>query len=864
MYTEKTTNAKCTVSTGLALALFTTASFFPLHTYAASTMLEEITVTARKREELLQDIPITVNAFTETALEERGIASLNDIADATPGFDFAQGFGRQDFRPAIRGQSTIQGRANAGLFIDGIIVEAGAATVPLAALERVEIVKGPQSALYGRSTLAGAINYVLKKPAEDFAGEASVQHGQRGHIRAEVYVSGPISETAGFALTLARYQRDGEYDNFFPGNPLGSEEINDEIGGEETSSAVAVFEFRPTDQLSITAHAMYERTDDDQYAITLQPAANNNCFRPADGAVQPPPPRGDGAIGGTGMRGPILIPFPPLGPGQVPGAGDVADSAANIYLSRFFAFRPGGLANINDADGFALPNTPYNNSGYYCGRVDVDDVLAINGGRTALETNYFDDSGPESKNIRLGLKLEYDLTDTIALTSITGYNDVDGVSREDQTFGSLNGNSDARLQPNRTTYSRFGFLTQSRSEFDDLSQELRLSYDDNALRLLAGAYYYNSEEETEGFNSGQNNMTASFQGLATGGEFSNRKRDVRSWSLFGAAEYDLTHTLTLGAELRYNNDKLTVTLLNENETYRETYKRVLPKFTARYQPKDDLTFYTNVARGNKPGTFNTSADLFASDRPVEEETAWSYELGAKSLMLDDRLRANLAVYYIDWKDQQSTTLRDAGGLAVSVLENIGKSKILGVEAELSFEVAEFWNIGLGYALTDTEIDEFVQSIGREPDGSFQSAGNGFREAALLVGGYQGNDVIIADTQLPQVSRHQLNLSNTFTGDLTGDLDWFLRADFNYNSKRYAQVFNLAHTGNRELVNLRGGIRSESFDIELWADNVFNNDTSPTLIRYVEPNPGTNNPVARAIGLTLPEKRRIGLTARYRF
>ncbi|MCY4343617.1 MAG: Plug domain-containing protein [Gammaproteobacteria bacterium] len=115
--------------------------------------IEEVVVTARKVEESIRDVPVTVNALTANAIEERGIASLQDIADATPGFDFAQGFGRNDFRPVIRGQSNILGRPNAGLFVDGIIIEEGNASVPLAALERIEVVKGPQSALYGRSTL---------------------------------------------------------------------------------------------------------------------------------------------------------------------------------------------------------------------------------------------------------------------------------------------------------------------------------------------------------------------------------------------------------------------------------------------------------------------------------------------------------------------------------------------------------------------------------------------------------------------------------------------------------------------------------------------------------------------------------------
>ena len=842
MYTEKTTNAKCTASTGLALALalFTTASFFPLHTYAASTMLEEITVTARKREELLQDIPITVNAFTETALEERGIASLNDIADATPGFDFAQGFGRQDFRPAIRGQSTIQGRANAGLFIDGIIVEAGAATVPLAALERVEIVKGPQSALYGRSTLAGAINYVLKKPAEDFAGEASVQHGQRGYFRVEGHASGPINEAAGFALTLAHYQRDGEYDNFYPGNRLESPSVSDEVGGEETSSAVALFTFSPTEQLDITAHAIYEKTDDDQYAIDLQPASFNNCFISA-------PTNPNRSTGADGM--PLTQPLPPEGTPEANAGGFSRRGAASLA---------------------------YNGSGYYCGAVDVDTVLNFaapgmakaeqNRGRTRLETNYFPDPGNKSDAIRLGLRLEYELSDNLDLVSIVGYNDTDNTAIQDQTFG---GQGDVYQLPSFVGggIARLGFLTINREQFKDVSQELKLLFNNDRLRAIMGGYYYRSEEREWGFDTSSGAKSTSVQYLAlseTERELEdNGKTSITSWSIFGSVEFDFTDTLSLGAELRYNDDELEFNRSRTTTQYNSSFDKFLPKVTLRYQPSDALMLYGNIAQGNKPGNLNDDEGLPESRVAVREESAWSYEMGVKSLWMDDRLGANLALYMIDWDDLQNTTTtqiqRGQSFLQTSILENIGKASIQGLELELSLKASDFWDIYLGYALTDSQVDEYLLSI----DPETQQALSGIREAALLFGFQPSGDVLISGTQLPQVSRHQLNLSNTFRGELNADLDWFLRVDFNYNSKRYAQVYNLAHTGSRELVNLRGGIHSQRFDIELWANNLLDNNTSPSLIRYVETNDGTFGP-NRAIGLTLPEKRRIGVTARYRF
>ena len=823
---------------------FALTSLFPLHSYSQD-VLEEVVVTARKREENLQDVPLTVSAFTASALEERGIASLQDIADFTPGFDFAQAFGRNDFRPVIRGQSNILGRANAGLFMEGIIMEEGNASIPLAALERVEVVKGPQSALYGRSTLAGAVNYVLKKPGAEFAGEMTAEYGERDHFRAEIHGSGPLGEVAGFAITLSHYERDGEYDNRFPGNPLGTPALDNDVGGEETDSITAVLTLNPTERVNLQAHFMYEETSDDHYAIAVQPSSANNCFQVTRG-------------------GPLTQPLPPAGTPEA-SAGLVASAG-------------------------------YNGSGYYCGRVDVDDVLAATGGDTMIETGFFDDHGTERKSLRLGLKAEIDLTEAVTVTSITGYNDIETDSWQDQTFGG----GDTRLpvvgvglpftvQPFSAPpriFSRVGFLTANADDFDDFSQEIRLDYDaGNAVRSMLGFYYYESDDEGDlitsfdtttstyidgtrlfaPFNPAFAPATISTSASYEGAPFRpNGGQEIESWSVFGSVEFDFTEKLTVGVNLRYNEDDFDSTPAGADaSSVNGSFNAFLPKFTASYKAADNLLVYANISRGNKPGSLNRDEGVPAADLEVDEETAWNFELGMKSAWMDNRVIANAAVYHIDWKDMQLTSTRatvvNGQPRTFSILENVGKATINGIELDLAAQLTDFWDVRVGYAWTDSEIDEFIQSVD-----AGASAGSAFREAALINGYSASGDVIISGTQLPQSSKHQLNLSNTLHGKMTGDWSWFLRADMNYNSKRYAQVYNLAHTGNRETVNLRGGVRGGNFDIEVWVDNVFDNEDSPALIRYVQANNLTFNPFNRAIGVTLPEKRRVGVTARYRF
>ncbi len=813
--------------------------------------LEEIVVTARKVEENLRDIPIAVTAFTEQSMEEQGISSLQDIADSTPGFDFASAFGRDDFRPVIRGQSNILGRANAGLFVDGIIIEEGNASIPLSAMQRVEVVKGPQSALYGRNTLSGAVNYVLKTAGEENVTEASLDLGGRGMARAEFHFSGPLTDAIGAAVTVAHYERDGEYDNNYPGNALGTPAYSDETGAQETTSLTGVLTIAATDRVNIQAHAMYETTDDGQYPMALIPAGQNNCYIANA--------RRAAAMG----AGPFPQPAPPAG---------TPEASASLITS-----------------------AGYNGSGYYCGEVNVSEVLEAQGGGTRQETQFYSDSGTERDVLRLGFRIDAELTNVITFTSLTGYNDVSTTSALDQTFGG----SDTRrpvagvgspfavqgLGPTPPiVHGRVGFLTLDEDEFDDFSQEFRFRFDRSEnLNYTVGAYFYESDESGVGVNSSATRTTtwngttvyspfsrtfATLPGFSTSASYEGAPLEddgassISSRSVFGTVEFRAMEQLVLGAEARWNEDEFDTRPEGADDSVSGSFDSFLPKLTARYEASEDAMVYFTVARGNKPGTLNDDGGLPEADRLVDEEEATSYELGLKALWMDNRLETNVAAYRIDWKDMQLTSTRaatvDGQARTFSILENVGESSIQGYELDLTLRANDFWTARLGYAYIDSEIERFVQSVD-----AGAMTGSGVREAALIAGFSSNGDIVISGVQLPQTSEEQVVFSNVFEGRLDAVWNWFLRADYHFNSGRFAQVYNLASTGDREIVNLRGGIRCDNIDIELWIDNALDNDTSPALIRYVEASDLTFNPFNRAIGITLPEKRRVGMTFRYR-
>jgi iron complex outermembrane recepter protein len=196
--------------------------------------IEEITVTTRKRAENLQDIPLVIKALTADTLERKGLNSIDDIARLTPGLQFDQGTFPQAINIVIRGLSPTLGRPNVGLLLDGVDVSSESVTSGggsllinprLFDMERVEVVKGPQSALFGRSAFAGAINYITKKPTNEWEGKVSLQGGQRNDFEGSVGLYGPVVEDKFLiGVNASVWNFDGYYDNSVTGADLGDQD----------------------------------------------------------------------------------------------------------------------------------------------------------------------------------------------------------------------------------------------------------------------------------------------------------------------------------------------------------------------------------------------------------------------------------------------------------------------------------------------------------------------------------------------------------------------------------------------------------------------------------------------------------------
>lgn len=245
----------------------------------AYAQIEEITVTARKREETLQQVPVAVTAFSAAEIKNARIESLKDVAKLTPGLVFAPLFGAINQLPIIRGAAQTFGQLNVGVFIDGIYLSGkGGVDIELNDLERVEIVKGPQSALYGRNTFSGAINYVTKAPSSTMKGEAEFSMGDHGLRKGMITLTGPITDKLRFRVGGYVRDFDGWYKSAIDGG---------KVDFADTRGAALTLQALPSDRFTATFKLSGSREDSGQPPANVI-RANARPGTPSGGSAAQP------------------------------------------------------------------------------------------------------------------------------------------------------------------------------------------------------------------------------------------------------------------------------------------------------------------------------------------------------------------------------------------------------------------------------------------------------------------------------------------------------------------------------------------------------------------------------------------------
>ncbi|MDG1463395.1 MAG: TonB-dependent receptor, partial [Gammaproteobacteria bacterium] len=608
-------------------------------------LLEELVVTAKKRSQSLQDTPLSITALSAGQLQQVGATNNYDVALLTPNFSTNQQLGRRLDRPVIRGQSApaVGGEPNASYFIDGVFVSGSISSATLGPIEQVEILRGPQSAQFGRATFAGAVNYITRKPTNEFEGEVRGVTATNNTRQVNGWISGPIVEDKLTYFLAAGYdQYGGEWYNDLKANQApGANFIdppqfadNSKLGGTKTRDFAGKLLWNASDTTEIGLKLGYTEGKDDHYAQLILEPGELNCYLPTNGSGN--------TVDNTGQ------PWYNTSQGAYCGEIDinrVGYNSQNPFAGQYISGTP--LNGEARQSRFNLPDF----------REGMTFINASDPTLTAEPTR----PGSDRKTKRSLLTIDQGIGDW-ELTGRLAYNtdsfraayDLD--QRERRPIGGV-------------------FTMEERVEVKDKSFELILSSpQDFSVRGSLGIYAFNADQENTarryvgywGFSSGS--------GL---GQFEDPLlQEIRNRSVFGSVDLDILPELTLSLEARYANDQKSIespyycddpsNKFNGQKLEDSSDNNALtPRATLTWTVSDDAMFYVLASKGNKPAEFNSAyfratvqanpcATLEARAAGLtqtKEETAWTYEGGTKTTWLGGRALVNMSVFFIEWTNQ---------------------------------------------------------------------------------------------------------------------------------------------------------------------------------------------------------------------
>lgn len=789
-------------------------------------VLEEVTVTARKTEERLIEAPLSITAFTAADIEKKGFATLEDVARSAPGVQYSnQGGqipGRYNSAIRFRGMNVNSDSPSlqlGSLFVDGVFVLGGTQSIPYDDVERIEVIKGPQSATYGRSTFGGAINYITRTPSlTEYSGRLSVSSATYSDNDVSASFEGPILEDKLSFRIGGRYYNRGAVYTATDGGGLG----------EESSKSVALtLNFQPTEALSIKARGFHAIDDDGPMMGGLVNGWRNDSCTGKTITTQDP------LFPSARPRNYICGAVPELGVAKnIFGTTSIIDQVTTLFPRQ---------AALNGTPNFVYDNLVARPSD---SRIDVPKIDKIGLVRTVT---------------RFSVAGTYEFAGGYELAFQAGKNE-------------LKANW---IRPFGLTPAGY-WMSRDPQDSEDESYEIRItSPRDQKLTWLAGVNAYEQTFLQSGSGGDATWLCFSLVPAAAGSPCSRSNfftpnslaqntDKVKTEGLFASVAYQLTDAWSVSIEGRQQNDKTTRAIFSASPASIED-DRFLPRAIARWTPSDQTNVYASYAKGILPGVINAEISqatpreaaqyqrLFPGiSGVVEGDKLDMYELGWKQQWLDRRAQTNLAVYWGKWKNQKGRSAfivqEDCGsfahgGVAGATPSNgcangpngqpaviatganaglpffntrnanvPGDSTLTGVEFEGSLIVAEGWDLRGTLTWAKSEYDDFIFNFVQPIAGFTQMKGN-------------------ANARFPEWSG---SIASGYTAPIKGtEWSWFVNGDVSYVGKTFVDESNLAYCKSYSLTNLRFGGEKDGLRIEGFLKNAFDDDSWAACARWTD-------------------------------
>ena len=803
----------------LALSLLWPALFVNVPAFAEEAVVEEIIVTATKREQSIQDVPIAITALDGEYLANRGITNVAELQQAVPSlgvYSNASNSNGGTFR--IRGYGTTGNNpgleSSVGSFLDGVYrSRAGQLFSSLYDIQRIEVLRGPQGTLFGKNTSAGAISVISNSPEFDFGSGANLSYGNYNNYEFDGYATGPITSELAFRVAVDAQLRDGWIDGslleFDPDAGSFADPLEEEYANKDRYSIRGQVIYDLNESLEVRAIVDYRKQDEACCAGGYSTLAVNE----------------DGD---------------PVGP--------------NFILS------------VIRGEELALQAEDREVSLNYAPLEEIEDYGA------SLQFTY--DLGGQTELVAIGAYREH----SAVRGQDVDFSDVDILApyTQDETF--TNASGEVRLATSLGSFDLL-FGAYAYSEKIDLQGGIDLGSDgvDYINRLLTAtaqpgsvlvtpfiapgddlmAFTEDYDVETKGYAFFTHNMWNINDAWVLGVGVRYSKEDKEGTALINEAEVgeDAANPAACTSAIAPFQDVVTYGLktICDNYSWEATTDEAewSGSATLSYQASDSLNIYASYARGYKSGGLNLDREAVSdlvgppapnpgtggvvsevvergNERPTfDPEYTQSYELGWKGLSETGSTMFNGSIFYTEIEDFQLNTFTGTG----YVISNVGEAYSSGLEVELEHVIYE--GVSFTAGLTWTPFTQYAVSL--ESDGLIDANGGVNEDGTTYP---QDITVALEGQRLTHAPEHQASLGIDIIRPITANLEVMLGANASYKSEHNtgsdldANKVQEAYT----LYNAQVGLttRDRAFSAVLWgtnlSDEVYNSVTIDTFLQ----------------------------------
>ncbi|MEW5249847.1 TonB-dependent receptor [Microbulbifer sp. 2201CG32-9] len=801
--------------------------------------IEEVVVTAQKRAENLQDVPIAISAFTGENLNDLGVENLTDLGKFTPGVEMNNDTPLQptyNVRGIQTGDFTVGSDPAVAVYVDGVYASRGAgAEVPLTDIERVEVLKGPQGTLFGRNATGGAIHIITKKPQAGNETELSLTAGNFGRQSSDLLLNYQLADNLYGRATLSSNRRDGWADNLAGGFSAGDQD-------SQTYRVALLWE--PGDNTEVLWRA--------NYGVLDQGSALRSSVVPS---LQE-------RDGGTDVFGDYALDTPTIEDRDAWGTSlTITRDFDNFTFTSITAYSAFDAHLQQDEDGTAQAD-------YMFGSANLDD-------QSQFSQEFRFNGATDNLKWTLGAsysqeKLEH-LTEAFFTTgSLESFAVYEGVQATSEGLNLTTTELEDLAVATRTQLAQAGLEGFAVSNFvydlllgtglldaamaDGLGPlgltAANLSREDIVTQLMGGIAPW-----VAGDNPWNENVlnTGDYRSAAIYGDFTwslTDKMDLTVGARYTADKKDFTIEtayqnllpITLGGTtglVDENGDPLTITIpvevqpgvivpVNVNSLplpqvalqqpfglafynngqpsldskLSDSWSDISGRIVLDYRWNDDVMTFVSLANGFKAGGFNSLNFGPGVDASFDQENVVNLELGLKSSLFDNRVRFNASVFSYQYDNLQELDL--VGAPIPSYNLRNADAEGTGAEIELQWAATDNLFIAGNYSYLDTEFTRYqiIEAIGET-------------EADSRVG-------------QPRVStpENKLNLMAEYTVPMNSGAEVRLRADYNWTDERIGSITDPARIiDDYQLVNLRAAWNSASdrYSAALWMQNATDED-----------------------------------------